>query len=129
MNKKGFTLVELLAVIVILAIIALIATPIVINVINKVQEGADARSVEGYVKAYESAYYQAILNKETVNFGDKTLTVEYSGSTVTCEKLELDENNKITATCTVNNKKFDYTSQGGATPHTESSDAGQGTGK
>ena len=33
MNKKGFTLVELLAVIVILAIIALIATPIVINII------------------------------------------------------------------------------------------------
>lgn len=128
MNKKGFTLVELLAVIVILAIIALIATSIVINVINKAQEGADARSVEGYVKAYESAYYQAILNKETVDFGE-TLTVEYSGSTVTCEKLDLDTNNKIIATCTVNNKKFDYTSQGGATPHTESSDAGQGTGK
>ena len=125
MNKKGFTLVELLAVIVILAIIALIATPIVIN---KAQEGADARSVEGYVKAYESAYYQAILNKEEVEFGS-TLTVEYSGSTVTCEKLELDENKKIKATCTVNNKKFDYTSQGGATPHTESSDAGQDTGK
>lgn len=123
MDKKGFTLVELLAVIVILAIIALIATPIVINVIKKAQEGADARSVEGYVKAYESAYYQAILNKEEVEFGG-TLTVEYSGSTVTCEKLELDENNKIKATCTVNNKKFDYTSQGGATPHTESSDAG-----
>lgn len=128
MDKKGFTLVELLAVIVILAIIALIATQIVINVIKKAQEGADARSVEGYVKAYESAYYQAILNKEEVEFGG-TLTVEYSGSTVTCEKLELDENNKIKATCTVNNKKFDYTSQGGATPHTESSDAGQGTGK
>lgn len=128
MNKKGFTLVELLAVIVILAIIALIATQIVINVIKKAQEGADARSVEGYVKAYESAYYQAILNKEEVEFGG-TLTVEYSGSTVTCEKLELDENNKIKATCTVNNKKFDYTSQGGATPHTESSDAGQDTGK
>ena len=32
--KKGFTLVELLAVIVILAVIALIATPIVFNIIN-----------------------------------------------------------------------------------------------
>lgn len=131
MNKKGFTLVELLAVIVILAIIALIATQIVINVIKKAQEGADARSVEGYVKAYESAYYQAILNKkdnETVNFGDE-LTVEYSGSTVTCEELKLGEDNKITATCTVNNKKFDYTSKDGAHPHTDSSDAGQSTGK
>jgi len=33
-NKKGFTLVELLAVIVILAIIALIAVPITLNVLE-----------------------------------------------------------------------------------------------
>ena len=33
-KNKGFTLVELLAVIVILALIALIATPIILNVIN-----------------------------------------------------------------------------------------------
>ena len=35
MNRKGFTLVELLAVIVILAIIALIATPTILGVIEK----------------------------------------------------------------------------------------------
>ena len=35
MKKKGFTLVELLAVIVILAIIAVIATPIILGVIEK----------------------------------------------------------------------------------------------
>ena len=33
-NKKGFSLVELLAVIVILAIVALVTTPIILNVIN-----------------------------------------------------------------------------------------------
>lgn len=37
MNKKGFTLIELMAVIVILSVIALITTPIVINVISNVR--------------------------------------------------------------------------------------------
>ena len=40
MKKKGFTLVELLAVIVILAIIALISTPIILGVIEKTRIGA-----------------------------------------------------------------------------------------
>ena len=66
MNKKGFTLVELLAVIVILAIIALIATPIVINVVNESREKANLRSIESYAKAYETAYYQALLTDNTV---------------------------------------------------------------
>ncbi len=34
-NYRGFTLVELLAIIVILAIIALITTPIILNIIEK----------------------------------------------------------------------------------------------
>lgn len=40
MKNRGFTLLELLAVIVILAIIALIATPLILNVIEKSKEGA-----------------------------------------------------------------------------------------
>ena len=39
MKKKGFTLVELLAVIVILAIIALITTPLILNVIENAKKG------------------------------------------------------------------------------------------
>lgn len=34
-KKKGFTLIELIAVLVIMAIIALIVTPLVINIIRK----------------------------------------------------------------------------------------------
>lgn len=37
MNKNGFTLIELMAVIVILAIIAVITTPVVVNVISNVR--------------------------------------------------------------------------------------------
>ncbi len=46
MNKKGFTLIELIAVVVIMAIIALIATPNIINMLDKGKKTdylADAR--------------------------------------------------------------------------------------
>ena len=54
MNKnKGFTLVELLAVIVILAIIALIATPIILNVISDAKKQAALESFKGYIDGAE----------------------------------------------------------------------------
>ena len=52
-KNKGFTLVELLAVIVILALIALIATPIILNVINDAKKQAAKDSFHEYGKAVE----------------------------------------------------------------------------
>ena len=40
MRQKGFTLLELLAVIVILAIVALITVPLIMNTIEDAKEGA-----------------------------------------------------------------------------------------
>ena len=54
-NKKGFTLVELLAVIVILSVIAIIAIPTIIETITKVQITSSEASMEGYVKAVNNA--------------------------------------------------------------------------
>ena len=54
-KNKGFTLVELLAVIVILALIALIATPIILNVINDAKKEAAKDSFYGYMDAIEKA--------------------------------------------------------------------------
>ena len=111
MNKKGFTLIELLAVIVVLAIIALIATPIVMSTINKAQEGANKRSVEGYMKAYEAAYYEYMLE----NGGAEPTTVltsgiDYNGATVNCGKtITVTADKKFSASCTVNGKTYTYT--------------------
>lgn len=55
MKKKGFTLVELLAVIVILAIIALIATPIILNIIKSAKKNAAIDSAYGYIDAVEKS--------------------------------------------------------------------------
>ena len=58
-NSKGFTLVELLAVIVILAIIALITTPIILNVIEKSRQNAAVDKAWGTIDAVRLAYSQA----------------------------------------------------------------------
>ena len=61
-NKKGFTLIELIAVLVILAIIALIVTPLVLNVIRKAKDSANKRSVDAYGKAIELAVATYLLD-------------------------------------------------------------------
>lgn len=62
MRKKGFTLVELLAVIVILAIIMLIATPIILNIINNVKRNAKIRSAEAYINGIETAIVKKMVD-------------------------------------------------------------------
>lgn len=55
-NRTGFTLVELLAVIVIMAIIALIAVPTIVNILTKARKGAFEASVYGVVEALNLEY-------------------------------------------------------------------------
>ncbi len=76
--KKGFTLVELLAVIAIIAIIALITTPIVLNIIQSSREKAFVDSAHGLVVA--AGTYQA--EKQAAN-ENTTLFINYKTSTET----------------------------------------------
>ena len=86
--KNGFTLVELLAVIVILAVIALIATPIVLSIINDTKESAVIRSAEMYVGAVENKIMQ-----ENMKLGGKLNPKECivgSEGNVTCDGTPLE---------------------------------------
>ena len=82
MKKKGFTLVELLAIIVILGIIMSIATPIIIKIINDSKKETYKLSMSGYVKAVEE---QIAVNKakgkitKNGNYNIKNFEVGYSG--------------------------------------------------
>ena len=89
-KKKGFTLLELLAVIIILAIIALIATPIIMRVISRVRESANERSVYNYIRSVET---QALVLRGQ----GKTLEGAYSinengnlcpGTSTDCDETE-----------------------------------------
>ncbi len=56
MNKKGFTLVELLAVIAILAILVIIAMPNVLEMFNKAKQDAFETEVQSHVKAVTTEF-------------------------------------------------------------------------
>ena len=87
-----------------------------ISEINNATQSANARSVEAYMIAYETAYYQAQLKGQNVEFNNvaSVQTVEYSGTNVTCEKDTIKlENGKISATCKIGDKTYNYTSDEG----------------
>ena len=69
MKKKGFTLVELLAVIVVLAIIALIAVPRILNVVEKARIGAAKSSALGYISSIETTV--ATDSLKGIEYADK----------------------------------------------------------
>ncbi len=78
-KMKGFTLVELLAVIIILAIVALVTTPAILNVINNSRlEGAKDKTW-GAIDAVKLAYTQSqtidnhdVVDNPKVTFTSKT---------------------------------------------------------
>ena len=75
MNKKGFTLVELLAVLFILAIIALITIPVIMNVFQSSKENAFIDTAHGLV--ISAGTYQA--EKQALK-EDETLYINYKTS-------------------------------------------------
>ena len=105
MNKKGFTLVELLAVIIILAIVALIATPIVLNVIEDSRKSAaesDANIIYNTINDYCKS--NMLLGKDEsiddVDCSDPDNVIENLSSIVTTDakvvELELNKAGTVT---------------------------------
>ena len=93
MNKKGFTLVELLAVITILAVIALITTPIIFGVVEDSRMNSFTRSVEEMRNVIDMDYNEYGRNG--------TVTYKYSNNKLVCVEcdggsdLELDFTGEI----------------------------------
>ena len=114
-NKKGFTLVELLAVIVVLAIIALIATPQILNVVEKARKGAAKSSALGYIDAVEK---QIMVNQ--LNENPEILDGEYSlpmdnkykisikGSKPSSGNMTITKSKVVSATMCINNYTVTY---------------------
>ena len=99
---KGFTLIELIAVLVIMAIIALIVTPLVMNIIRKARISADKRSVDAYGRSIELAIAGYLLDTGKFPTSVEQLTIEYSGNKVGCSTIQINTDSSVyLAGCTV----------------------------
>ncbi len=94
-NKKGLTLIELLAVIVILAVIALIATPLIMNVINDAKKGAARDAGYNVIKAGEmKAATEGIKNVNPPFHYDENSNLPMKGTKPTKFTLDIDKEMK-----------------------------------
>ena len=130
--KKGFILIELLAVIVILAIIALIATPIVLNIINETKESANLRSAEMYLDAVEQSMARGMLQNKYISDGtynissngdiclnencSETLKVEVEGEKPNKGNISIINGSIDGASIELNNKTLGISGNGGVAP-------------
>ena len=96
MNKKAFTLIELLAVIVILAIIALIAVPIIINIITDAKIAAFKETANAFIRAGKYYYNRQIdENVGMFEFPRDKDKIEIDDKTVTSGNMEITEDGDI----------------------------------
>ena len=110
---QGFSLIELLAVIVILAIIALIATPIVLSIINDTKESSLLRSAEFYLAAVEQTIAQSTLNDKKLEnksyniLNDGNICIEYKDNEC-INKLEVKVSGEVSSSgsITIENGKI-----------------------
>lgn len=119
-NKKvrGFTLIELVAVLVIMAIIALIVIPLVMNIIRKARIAADKRSVDAYGRSIELAIAGYLLDTGKFPTEVSQLTIEYSGNQVVCSTTQINTDSSVyLAGCTVAGRSVEnYTYGSDKTP-------------
>lgn len=109
-KEKGFTLIELIAVLVIMAILALIVTPLVMSIIRKAKVSADKRSIDAYGRNIELAIAGYLLDNGTFPTSIEQLTIEYSGEEVVCSTTQLNSDSSVyLAGCTVGGRSVDYT--------------------
>lgn len=105
MKKKGFTLIELIGVLVVIAVISIIATPLVMNIIRNSKESSRKRSIDNYGKAIELAVTSYLLDNGKFPTDVSQLNIEYSGSKVECGVEYINDDNSIyLEECKVNDR-------------------------
>ena len=124
--RRGFTLVELLGIIIILGIVTTIAVPTVTTIIENSKKASARRSVDFFGKAIETEITRYDLENGIVIEGSfetadghtlynknnqaEILNVYYSGKKVTCETIEIYSDKSVYLDeCTVGDKiKIEY---------------------
>lgn len=99
MNKKGFTLVEVLAVVVILVIIGIITIPFIMNIVTKARRDAFVDSARIMVKSASEYRSNAVMNHTdrtlNINFSTDKCPLEVSGQLPDSGNLKMDEKGNV----------------------------------
>lgn len=85
MKKRGFTLMEVLAVIVVLAVISFIAVPITLNLIEESRQNSFRNSTNGMIKSIEMYYVENAGTSESLDLGniDTMKALDFTGKAPT----------------------------------------------
>lgn len=113
--NKGFTLVELLAVLILLSIILLITIPIVQTTIKASKEEAHKASIELYGRAVNNAVklYHVKNHQNPKSYSDIEEYIEYNGDKVECSTKNVNDDMTVyLANCTVDGKQVEGYSYG-----------------
>ncbi len=95
-NRKGFTLVELLAVIAILAILVLIALPNILNLYRNARENTFVEETQNIIRTAQQQYIQDSINNKSVTcYDSKTNSLDLDSKSSLKYKVELSQNGKI----------------------------------
>jgi type IV pilus assembly protein PilA len=97
MNKRGFTLVELLAVLVVLGVIAMIAVPVTVNLISDSRKNTFKNSVNGMIQSVEIYSTKVAGSATTLDLSKKEDIgkLDYSGADPTSGTVFIDEDGMI----------------------------------
>jgi len=96
-NKKGFTLIEVLSVIVILSVIMTIAASSVMNLTKKSKENlycTKLTMIESLAKSYALKYEKELNNSTSYYEGHKSLTIKVE-DLISSGLLDPDKNNNV----------------------------------
>ena len=105
MKRKGFTLIELIAVLIILAILSLVVVPLVLNIIRNAKNSANKRSIDGYGRAVDLAIANYLVEHLTYPDTFDKLEIEYSGSKVECKTSRINPDETVyLSECKVNGR-------------------------
>jgi type IV pilus assembly protein PilA len=106
-NKRGFTLVELLAVIAILAILVLIALPNIIKMYNNSIISTNKINTQNFVKTAKEQFLSSELQgnrlEKNKNIYDK---IEFSGKEPDSAEVIVNSNGEIAITAVYENKCY-----------------------
>lgn len=110
-NKKGFTLVELLAVIAILAILVIIAIPNILKSVEDARKSTAEQSTIGYVRSIESdGIVSTMLGGSLKNGAYKVnqLNVKVDGNGPTYGNVTIEDGKVVDSLICINNYKVAY---------------------